>query len=68
MKVSLDWLKDFVEIEQTPAEVAEMLTMAGLEVVGLEHKGQGLDNVSPLADDAAIYINIFIEIATLRSQ
>jgi len=46
MKVSLDWLKDFVEIEQTPAEVAEMLTMAGLEVEGLEHRGHSLDSIA----------------------
>lgn len=46
MKVSLRWLKEFVEIDQAPPELAEMLTMAGLEVEGLEHKGQGLDNVT----------------------
>jgi len=45
MKVSLNWLKEFVEIEQTPAEVAELLTMAGLEVEGLDQKAQNLDNV-----------------------
>ena len=45
MRVSLNWLKEFVEIEQTPAEVAELLTMAGLEVEGLEQKAQNLDNV-----------------------
>jgi len=46
MKVSLNWLKDFVDIEQTPAELAEMLTMAGLEVEGLEHRGHKLDNIA----------------------
>jgi len=45
MRVSLNWLKEFVEIEQTPAEVAELLTMDGLEVEGLEQKAQNLDNV-----------------------
>jgi len=45
MRVSLNWLKEFVEIEQTPAEVAELLTMAGLEVEGLDQKAQNLDNV-----------------------
>jgi phenylalanyl-tRNA synthetase beta chain len=45
MRVSLNWLKQFVEISQTPAEVAELLTMAGLEVEGLEHKGQNLNDV-----------------------
>jgi phenylalanyl-tRNA synthetase beta chain len=46
MKVSLNWLKDFVEIEHTPAELADMLTMAGLEVEGLEHRGHGLDTIT----------------------
>jgi phenylalanyl-tRNA synthetase beta chain len=46
MKVSLNWLKDFVEIEYTPAELADMLTMAGLEVEGIEHRGYGLDTIT----------------------
>ena len=46
MKVSLNWLKDFVEIEHTPAELADMLTMAGLEVEGLEHRSYGLDTIT----------------------
>jgi phenylalanyl-tRNA synthetase beta chain len=46
MKVSLNWLKDFVEIDNTPAELADMLTMAGLEVEGLEHRGYGLDSIA----------------------
>jgi len=44
MKVSLNWLKEFVEIDRTPAELAEMLTMAGLEVEGLEHKAHNLND------------------------
>jgi len=44
MRVSLNWLKEFVEIDQTPAELAEMLTMAGLEVEGLEHKAHTISN------------------------
>ncbi|MFO8165043.1 MAG: phenylalanine--tRNA ligase subunit beta [Thermodesulfobacteriota bacterium] len=44
MRVSLNWLKEFVEIEQSPDELAELLTMAGLEVEGIEHKAANLDN------------------------
>ncbi|MCM8783873.1 MAG: phenylalanine--tRNA ligase subunit beta [Candidatus Omnitrophica bacterium] len=36
MKVTYNWLKDFVEIRTTPQSLAEKLTMAGLEVVSLE--------------------------------
>ncbi|MFO7569728.1 MAG: phenylalanine--tRNA ligase subunit beta [Smithellaceae bacterium] len=32
MLVSLKWLKDYVDIEHTPSELADRLTMAGLEV------------------------------------
>jgi phenylalanyl-tRNA synthetase beta chain len=32
MKVTLNWLKDFIDIDLSPEEVAEKLTMAGLEV------------------------------------
>lgn len=32
MRVPIDWLKDFVEFDLSPAELAEKLTMAGLEV------------------------------------
>ncbi|MFQ5881624.1 MAG: phenylalanine--tRNA ligase subunit beta [Candidatus Methylomirabilales bacterium] len=36
MKVSFNWLQEFVEIALTPRELAERLTMAGLEVEGVE--------------------------------
>ncbi len=39
MKISLNWLSDFIEINNTPAEIAEMLTMAGLEVTAVSMSG-----------------------------
>jgi phenylalanyl-tRNA synthetase beta chain len=36
MKVTYNWLKDFVDISLKPEALAERLTMAGLEVVRLE--------------------------------
>jgi len=36
VKVSFNWLQEFVEIGLSPVELAERLTMAGLEVEGLE--------------------------------
>jgi len=38
MKVTYNWLKDFVLIEISPSELAKKLTMAGLEVTSLEEK------------------------------
>ena len=39
MKVTYNWLKEFVNIKLSPKELAEKLTMAGLEVVSLEELG-----------------------------
>jgi phenylalanyl-tRNA synthetase beta chain len=40
MKVTYNWLKDFVEIKIAPQALAQKLTMAGLEVTSLEeHNG-----------------------------
>ncbi len=36
MRVPYEWLKEFVDITATPEEVAERLTMIGLEVEGTE--------------------------------
>lgn len=46
MKVSLKWLKDYVDITLSPEELAEKLTMAGLETGGIETIGDGWENVS----------------------
>ena len=40
MKVTYNWLKDFVNIKIPPQVLAEKLTMAGLEVVALEKTGK----------------------------
>ena len=36
MKISYSWIKEFVEVKQSPQELAESLTMAGLSVASLE--------------------------------
>jgi phenylalanyl-tRNA synthetase beta chain len=36
MKVSLNWLKDYIEIDKDPNELGEILTAIGLEVEGME--------------------------------
>ncbi|GCE18050.1 phenylalanine--tRNA ligase subunit beta [Dictyobacter kobayashii] len=40
MRVPLSWLKEYVEITQSPEELAHTLTMAGLEVEAIEYIGQ----------------------------
>ena len=36
MKVSLNWLKDYVEIQMELKDLVDLLTMAGLEVEGTD--------------------------------
>ena len=45
MRISYKWLKDFVEIDKTPAELAELLTKRSFEVESVMPLGAGLDNV-----------------------
>ncbi|MDQ7781536.1 MAG: phenylalanine--tRNA ligase subunit beta [Desulfomonilaceae bacterium] len=45
MLVSFNWLKEFVEIDLPAEEVADLLTMSGIEVEGVTPAGQGLDKV-----------------------
>ncbi len=40
MRVPLSWLKDYVDIDMTPDELANTLTMAGLEVEAIEYIGR----------------------------
>ena len=43
MLVSLSWLREYVSWDQSPAELAEILTLAGLEVVAAEQIGNWWD-------------------------
>jgi phenylalanyl-tRNA synthetase beta chain len=45
MKVSLKWLRDYVDIKLAQRELAERLTMAGLEVRNIQTVGGTWDNV-----------------------
>lgn len=45
MKVTYNWLKEFVDFDLSPAELADLLTMLGLEVEGVQQLGGGLDDV-----------------------
>ena len=45
MRLSLNWLKDYVDIDMPPADLANLLTMSGLEVEAMESIGQSLEEV-----------------------
>src|SRR5215831_5874113 len=42
MRVPYEWLKDYVDIELSPEELANRLTMAGLEVDSVEYGWPGI--------------------------
>ncbi|MFH0908232.1 MAG: phenylalanine--tRNA ligase subunit beta [bacterium] len=45
MKAPLSWLKDYVDITETPQQVADRLTFAGIEVEGIETIGAAYDGM-----------------------
>ena len=45
MKVTFNWLKQYVEFDWTAAELAERLTMVGIEVEGMQKLGGEFEGV-----------------------
>ncbi|MGB3201086.1 MAG: phenylalanine--tRNA ligase subunit beta [Nodosilinea sp.] len=45
MRISLNWLNDYVTVQLSPAELAEALTMAGFEVEDIEDRRTWADGV-----------------------
>lgn len=45
MIISVNWAKEYVDFGITPEELADRLTMAGLEVEGVQYRGKGLENI-----------------------
>ncbi|MBP2655499.1 MAG: pheT [Firmicutes bacterium] len=45
MRASIKWLKDYVEFNQSPEKLADMMTMAGVPAENIEYLGQGIENV-----------------------
>ena len=45
MRVPLSWLREYVDVELTPEQLAERLTLLGMEVKGLERWGDDWQEV-----------------------
>jgi len=45
MKFSVNWLREFVELPSNIEELAELLTLAGIEIEGIEKRGANFDLV-----------------------
>jgi phenylalanyl-tRNA synthetase beta chain len=45
MKFSINWLREFVELPASVEKLAELLTLAGIEIEGIEKRGANFDKV-----------------------
>jgi len=45
MKLTYNWLKEFVDFDHSADQLADLLTMLGLEVEGMEKQGSGMDDI-----------------------
>jgi phenylalanyl-tRNA synthetase beta chain len=71
MKVSLNWLKDYIEIEHSPEEIADILSDLGLPCEGIENVGD--DSIIDLEitsnrGDCLSYIGIAREMAVATGK
>ncbi len=71
MKVTYNWLKDFVEIKIPAGKLADKLTMAGLEVTSLEEKeGDAVFEIEVTSNrpDCLSVIGIAREVAAITNK
>lgn len=45
MKISYNWLKDYIDLDLTAEQVADILTLTGLEVEDIEHVGSSFKGI-----------------------
>ena len=48
MKISLNWLKNFIELNNSPEEISNLLTEVGLEVESIEKLGNEKSKLNDL--------------------
>ncbi len=66
MKLSYNWLKEYIEFDLSPAQLAHRLTMLGLEIEGIEGDGDNAVlelSVTPNRGDCLSHIGIAREVA-----
>ena len=71
MKIPLEWLKEYVTIRLAPPALAERLTMAGLEVTGIETVGgEPVLNleITPNRADCLSILGVAREVAAITGQ
>ena len=71
MKVNLDWLRDYVDIKEDTQTLADALTMAGLEVEGIQEVGGETVlevGVTPNRPDWLCHLGVAREIAAIYAR
>ena len=71
MRISLEWLKEFVDVKTSPEKLAEVLTMGGLEVESTEQQGSDTIfelGVTPNRADCLSIIGVAREVAALTKK
>ncbi|MBF0517089.1 MAG: phenylalanine--tRNA ligase subunit beta [Nitrospirae bacterium] len=72
MLISYNWLKDYINFTESPEAVADVLTMAGLEVEGLKKQADGdviLElNVTPNRADCLSVIGVARDVSTVLKK
>jgi len=71
MKISLNWLSDYIKIEHSAGEIAEVLSDLGLPCEGIEHLGDDtvIDvEVTSNRGDCLSYIGIARELAAVTGK
>ena len=64
MKASIEWLKEYSDIDVTPTELGDILTMTGSKVETIDEKGNDIKNVGTLCGTYLVAAKIFKSIDT----
>ena len=71
MRISYNWLQDYVDVRISPEKLAQVLTMAGLSVDSIEHKGDDsiLEvEITSNRPDWLSYIGVAREVAAITGR
>ena len=71
MKLSLNWLKDYIDPKLSTHELIERLTMAGLEVEGVEYIGKDVVlelEITPNRPDCLYILGLAREIGAITGK
>ena len=71
MKISYEWLREYVNTKMRPEKLSHLLTMAGHEVESIEHKNQDVVfdmEITPNRSDCLSHIGMAKEVAAVTDK